>query len=108
MLPLHYLTTSAIGWVLAGLAHRVGWPVIHGGSQQLANALGKYFKSLGGQIVTEMPVTDVRELPARDYLLLDLTPQQLLKLKGLDFSAEIGRASCRERVYLSEVAECFR
>ena len=87
MLPLHYLTTSAIGWVLAGLAHRVGWPVIHGGSQQLANALGKYFKSLGGQIVTEMPVTDVRELPARDYLLLDLTPQQLLKLKGLDFSA---------------------
>lgn len=87
MLPLNYLTTSAIGMVLGGLAHRVGWPVVRGGSQQLAEALLKYFQSLGGQVLLNTAVRDVRDLPSRDFLLLDCTPKQLLDMEGLKLSS---------------------
>jgi len=85
--PLENLTSSAIGMVLAGVGHKFGWPIPVGGSQSIANALGGYYESLGGEIQTGIWLTDVAELPAHKILILDLTPAQLLKIKGLDLKA---------------------
>src|SRR5436190_12281394 len=52
MVPLDYASTAGYGLGLIIAAHAVGWPVARGGSQQLANALASYLRSLGGEIVT--------------------------------------------------------
>jgi phytoene dehydrogenase-like protein len=82
--PLSNLTTSAIGIVLSGVGHKYGWPIPVGGSQSIANALAAYFRSLGGEIQTDFWLTDMADLPGHKILILDLTPQQILKIKGLD------------------------
>ncbi|WP_140937377.1 phytoene desaturase family protein [Sphingobacterium lumbrici] len=82
--PLSNLTTSAIGIVLSGVGHKYGWPIPVGGSQSIANALAAYFRSLGGEIQTDFWLTDMADLPDHKILILDLTPQQILKIKGLD------------------------
>ncbi|MGO1817092.1 MAG: phytoene desaturase family protein [Sphingobacterium sp.] len=87
MLPLEYLTTSATGMVLASLAHRVGWPVVRGGSQKLAEAMLSYFQSLGGKVLLDTMVKDVRDLPSREFLVLDITPKQLLQMEGLELTS---------------------
>ena len=52
MRPLDTLPSGAIGLVLAAVAHTHGWPIPRGGAQRLADALGSYLRSLGGEIVT--------------------------------------------------------
>jgi len=47
VLPLEFMTTSAIGLVLAMAGHADGWPIARGGSQAIAHALATYFQSLG-------------------------------------------------------------
>ena len=56
MVPLDKLATSgyALGLILA--AHSVGWPVARGGAQQTSNTLAAYLRSLGGEIVTGVPI----------------------------------------------------
>lgn len=74
--------SAAFGLMLGIMAHVVGWPLPRGGSQQLANALGSYFQSLGGEIVTSAPVSSLEELPAARAVLLDITPKQFIQLAG--------------------------
>jgi len=81
ILPLENLASAAFGWVLGLTGHAVGWPSPRGGSQQLANALGSYFESLGGRIVTDTRVSSLNELDA-NLVLFDVTPRQLLKIAG--------------------------
>lgn len=81
--PLSNLTTSAIGLMLMAVGHKYGWPIPVGGSQSIANALGMYYQSLGGEIQTNCWVNDVRNLPSHKLLFLDMTPKQILSLKGL-------------------------
>ncbi|WP_134089186.1 NAD(P)/FAD-dependent oxidoreductase [Olivibacter sp. XZL3] len=85
--PLSNLTTSAIGLVLLVAGHLGGWPVPIGGSQQIANALASYFVSLGGKIETESYITSLGQLPSSHAVLFDVTPRQLLKIAGHQFSA---------------------
>lgn len=80
--PLSNIATSAIGLVLSVIAHDKGWPVPRGGSQQIANALGAYFTSLGGVIQTGYDVTSLSRLPPARVILLDVTPKQLLQIGG--------------------------
>ncbi|MDF7814092.1 NAD(P)/FAD-dependent oxidoreductase [Hymenobacter sp. YC55] len=80
--PLENLTTSAIGLVLLTAAHRKGWPLPKGGSQQIADALAAYFVALGGQIETGTFVRSLSQLPSAKVVLLDVTPAQLLQLAG--------------------------
>ncbi|GAA3916400.1 NAD(P)-binding protein [Chitinophaga oryziterrae] len=87
MLPLSSLTTSAVALVLLINAHLGGWPVPKGGSMAIANALGDYFRSLGGEIVTGVYVRSLKELPPARAVLLDVTPQQLLTIAGERFSS---------------------
>ncbi|TXK51867.1 NAD(P)/FAD-dependent oxidoreductase [Pontibacter qinzhouensis] len=85
--PLSNLTTSAIGLVLMAMGHLRGWPVPKGGSQSIANALASYFTSLGGKIETGLYVHSLKQLPSSHAVLLDVTPKQLLKIAGHQFSS---------------------
>jgi phytoene dehydrogenase-like protein len=82
ILPLQWAGTAAYGLVLGASAHAGGWPVVRGGSQVLSDALAGYFRSLGGTIETDAPVTSLRELPQARAVLCDVTPRQLIALAG--------------------------
>jgi len=82
MLPLEKLTSAASALILATAAHAAGWPFARGGSQNLTRALISILKSLGGEVMTEWPVTSLDELPESRVVLLDVTPRQFLKIAG--------------------------
>jgi phytoene dehydrogenase-like protein len=74
--------TAGYGLLLAALAHSVGWPVVRGGSQSLADALAGRLRGRGAEIVTGCRVQDLAELPPAPITLLDLTPRQVLRIAG--------------------------
>lgn len=82
MVPLEYLSTSAVALMLATTAHAAGWPFARGGSQQLTAAMVKYLESLGGKIITNCRVDSLDQLPASRAVLLDVTPRQLIRMAG--------------------------
>lgn len=82
MLPLDQPGTAAFGLTLGLLAHSVGWPMARGGSQTITEAMAAYLRTLGGEIVTGCPVSQMAELPEAGAILFDLTPRQLLKIAG--------------------------
>ncbi len=86
MLPLEKISTAAIGLVLGIIGHSKGWPIPKGGSQNLADAMGAYFKSLGGHIETDRMVKSMADIPPAKAVLFDITPRQLLRIAGHEFS----------------------
>src|SRR5690606_31705226 len=86
MLPLTNATTSAVAMVLTLAGHDGGWPVAKGGSDSIAKALVSYFKSLGGEVVTNYYVDSLGKLPASKAILFDVGPKQLLQIAGQQFS----------------------
>lgn len=86
MIPLEQTATAAFGIVLATLAHTVGWPIIRGGSQKLADALADCFRSGGGEIVTNRRIASMADLPKAGFYFFDVTPRQLLHIEGLNLS----------------------
>lgn len=85
--PLTNIATSAIGVVLLAAAHMKGWPIPKGGSRSIANALAGYFKSIGGVIQTGTFVNSIKELPSAKAYFFDVTPSQLLRITGDQFSS---------------------
>jgi phytoene dehydrogenase-like protein len=83
MIPLEQTATAAFGIVLATLAHTVGWPIIRGGSQKLADALAYCFLSGGGEIITGRTIASASDLPKAASYFFDVTPRQLINIKGL-------------------------
>jgi phytoene dehydrogenase-like protein len=81
-LPFDRLASSGIGLVLLTTGHLRGWPVIKGGSQMLASALGEYFKNLGGKIELNVNIRSLDQLPSSRAVLLDVGPAQLLAIAG--------------------------
>ncbi|MDQ1239200.1 MAG: hypothetical protein QG577_1385 [Thermodesulfobacteriota bacterium] len=80
--PLDLWSSAGFGLMLCLAAHAVGWPIAKGGSQAVADALGRYLIGLGGTMESGHPVTSLDELrPARVYLL-DVTPRQLASIAG--------------------------
>jgi len=84
--PLTNIATSAEALVLMAAAHLKGWPIPKGGSNQIANALAEYFKSIGGKIETNFYVKSLTQLPSARAVLFDITPKQLLQIAGHKFS----------------------
>jgi phytoene dehydrogenase-like protein len=82
MVPLEFAATAGYGLGLVVAAHAVGWPVVRGGSQRLADALGSYFTSLGGEIVTGQRIDSLAQLPASRTVLCDITPRQFGRIAG--------------------------
>lgn len=79
-LALEQIPSAAIGLVLAMMGHAVGWPSPRGGSQQIANALARLLRSMGGELLTGCRVDTLDQLPRARAILLDVTPRQLLGL----------------------------
>ncbi len=86
MLPLNSLASSAIALVLGALGHRIGWPFPKGGAQAITRSMDGYFKSLGGRVETGRRVQSMADIPTCKAMLFDITPKQLLNIKGLSFS----------------------
>jgi phytoene dehydrogenase-like protein len=92
LMPLDRWGTSAIGLVLAALAHVTGWPIAKGGSQRIADALAAYLRSLGGEIVTGVRIRSTKELPRSSIVLCDLSPRGLLQIAGERFPISYRRS----------------
>jgi len=82
ILPLEQPPSAAFGLVLGMAGHAVGWPMPRGGAQRIADALAAHLRTLGGEVVTGTPVTDLGQLPAARVILCDITPRQLLRIAG--------------------------
>jgi phytoene dehydrogenase-like protein len=82
MLPLERWASAAFGLVLGATAHALGWPIVRGGAQRLADGLNAHLTSLGGKIFLRRPVHSLSELPRSRLVLCDVTPRQLIKLAG--------------------------
>ncbi len=82
IMPLEAPLSAAFGWVLAIAGHAAGWPVAKGGSQSIANALIRYFESLGGCVATNTRARSLDEFGESALVLCDVTPRQFLNLAG--------------------------
>jgi phytoene dehydrogenase-like protein len=82
MLDLDRPLTAGLGMVLGTLAHHVGWPLIEGGSQELADAMVTALEQQGGEVVTGQLVTDLREFEGVPAVLLDTTPRAFVAMAG--------------------------
>lgn len=86
-LPLTNVASASFGLVLTTTAHKYGWPFPKGGAVKFIDALLAHYKLLGGELHLNQEITDIRELPNAYAYLFDLTPKQLLKISGLNFSS---------------------
>jgi phytoene dehydrogenase-like protein len=82
MLPLGSSPSAGVGLLLMALGHAVGWPVVRGGSQRIADGMADELRRLGGGIETGREVRSLDELPRARAVLLDVTPRQLLRIAG--------------------------
>jgi phytoene dehydrogenase-like protein len=82
LLPLEDRASAAFGLVLGTLGHVVGWPLPKGGSQKISDAMASHFRSLGGRIITGIPIHSTHQLPPAKATLYNVTPRQLLKITG--------------------------
>ena len=78
--PLENPLTAAMTLMFLVAAHRRPWPVVAGGSEQLARALVSVLESLGGEVRCGERVTDLTELPPCRAVLFDTGPDQLATL----------------------------
>jgi phytoene dehydrogenase-like protein len=81
-IPLEERATAAFALVLASAGHAVGWPIARGGSGAIVRALVECLRETGGEIVTGIRVSTLRDLPAARAYVLDVTPRQLLAIAG--------------------------
>ena len=82
LVPLEFAATAGYGFGLLLGAHGVGWPIVRGGSQNAANAMASYLRSLGGEIVTGQRIESLDQLPKSRVVLCDVTPRQWLSIAG--------------------------
>jgi phytoene dehydrogenase-like protein len=83
--------TAAIGLVLGFAAHTVGWPYPKGGSHQITKSMAKYFKSLGGEIEINAPISSLDQLPNSTTVFFNNTPQQIIDIAGSKLSSSYRR-----------------
>ena len=74
--------TGAFGLLFGALGMRGGWPVAKGGTQSIIDSLSSVIHAYGGKIFTDCNVSDLRELPRAEATILNLTPRQVLQLRG--------------------------
>ncbi len=82
VLPLDRSATNGVGIALGLTGHTSGWPIAKGGSAALTRAMAAHLESLGGEMSTGRWIRSLSELPTADAVLLDVTPDQLVRLAG--------------------------
>lgn len=88
--------SSAVGLVLGGSAHAVGWPVPRAGAGALTRALVGHFESLGGVLHTSRRVISLNELGGDAAVtLFDTTPRALATIAGDKVTAGFRRTAER-------------
>jgi phytoene dehydrogenase-like protein len=97
MRTLHAPLSAAFGLALAISAHATGWPVVQGGSQNLAGAVVNRLGALGVKIEYRHQVESLAELPSSRVTLLDIGPAQLARLAAGSLPARYQRALRRFR-----------
>jgi phytoene dehydrogenase-like protein len=97
MLRLTSSPTAAFGLALTITAHHAGWPAVVGGSRNLSSALGRYLRSLGGEIECSAEVKSMADLPPARAVLFDVTPRQLLEIAGSELPDRYRGALSRYR-----------
>ncbi|MCA9566324.1 MAG: NAD(P)/FAD-dependent oxidoreductase [Myxococcales bacterium] len=80
--PLENPLTAAMALVFLVAAHRSPWPVVEGGTGQLARAMVRLLEARGGEVLCGQRVTDLRDLPPCRAVLFDTSPDQLASLGG--------------------------
>lgn len=83
--------TSAFGLLFGALGMSRGWPVAGGGTGAITKALASVATQHGATIHTGAEVSDLRELPRADATILNLTPQQVVGLTGLQLAPRVRR-----------------
>lgn len=97
MVPLDRSPTAAFGLTLVCAGHAVGWPIVRGGSQRLADALAGHLRGLGGTIITGAPVDRLEEVEPSGIVMFDVTPRQFLRIAGHRLPSRYRRALERFR-----------
>jgi phytoene dehydrogenase-like protein len=97
ILPLDEWPGAAYGLALALAGHATCWPLPKGGSGKISAALAAYFKSMGGTITTGKFVENMEDLPQDAAILWDVTPAQLLRIRGLNLPDSYRRSLQRYR-----------
>ncbi|WP_019179929.1 phytoene desaturase family protein [Microbacterium yannicii] len=95
--PLPSLAAAAPGLVLATLAHTVGWPIPHGGSQAITDALMADATAHGARILLDHRVSSVADLPPARAVLLDTSPRALVAIAGDRVDSRYRRAAAHFR-----------
>jgi phytoene dehydrogenase-like protein len=78
--PADRCITGGVAYTLLLAAHAVGWPVVAGGTQGVADALAGHVREHGGTIELDTEVRSLDEVPRAPITLLDVTPRQLARL----------------------------
>ena len=86
-LPMDVWASSSFGLVLSVMAHKYNWPFPKGGASFLVDALISYYESIGGRLILNHKVTDIKLLPQSRSFVFDLTPKQLLEIKNTALSS---------------------
>ena len=97
ILPLDDSPSAAFGLILGILAHAVGWPIVRGGTQKLADALAAHSRSLGGEIRTNTAVASLDQLPPNATVFCDISPRALASIAGSRFTSGFRAALERYR-----------
>ena len=95
--PMPSPSTAGAALSLAAYAHDRGWPVPVGGSQAIVDALAADFLAHGGEIVTGVDVTNLKQLPSSKALILTTSARALAELAGDRLSGRYRRAAERFR-----------
>lgn len=82
VMDLNSAGSMAPGLVLTVAAHISGWPLPEGGSQTITDSLSRYLYELGGQIITDKKIDSLEEIQPYSILLMDLTPEQVIRIAG--------------------------
>jgi phytoene dehydrogenase-like protein len=98
VLPLEDVPSAAFGLILTITAHAVGWPIVRGGSQKIADALAGHLRLLGGEIQTGKMVGQVDRLNPHRVALFDVPPRHLVEIAGARFPMHF-RNKLREYFY---------
>ena len=92
ILPLSKLMTAGMAVLFAATAHGHGWPIIQGGSQNLADDLVRMIEGSGGKFRYDWRVKDLAELPSHRVAVFDTNPAQVARIAGAALRARERRA----------------
>jgi len=104
--PANRPLTAGVGLTLLAAAHAVGWPLVEGGTQVVAERLAALVQAEGGEIVLGHDVRHLADLPAARVVLLDVTPRQFAQMTPDAARAfrnwKYGPGACKVDYILSE------